>query len=110
MSDPNTPEYAALFKENEDKINSKMTGLFYQTNPDFDNKWAKLTVPNLRASVESMNGEYLRKVLLGTETDQEKKYLDKLQAELARRIKAEEEGKKPREVTSLFGDNDVIRE
>ena len=104
MSDPDSPEYKALFEENQSRINSKMTGLFYQPNPAVDNKWAKLTIENLENSVKSMNEEYLRKVLLGEATEEEKQYLSKLEAELARRIQAEAEGTAEPTVKSLFGD------
>ncbi len=103
MSDPDTPEYKALFAENEKKINQKMQGLFYEERPE-SNNWSQLTVQNLKDSVTAMNEEYLRKVLLGTDTKEEKEYLAKLEAELARKIIQEQKESEPKVVTSLFGD------
>ncbi len=104
MSEEESPEYKALFNENAANIESKMTGLFYQPDPGVDNKWANLTIENLENSVRSMNEEYLRKVLLGDASEEEKKYLSKLEAELARRKKAEAKGFEPPKPPSLFGD------
>ena len=99
-----------ITKEEHDRLEremqDKMSGLFFETEPANGNDVFKLTDEHLKNSVVMMNERYLKKVLLGTETKEEKQYLGRLEDEMVRRAKLE--GKDMYSDTpSLFGDDHV---
>jgi len=91
MSDNKTPEYKALFKENQKKINSKLEHLIYPKENIDNNSWARLGQAHIENAVITLNESYLTKILLGTDTTEEKAFLSSLEIELLRRKNTLEE-------------------